>query len=148
MSEEAEIPARKVASEHLMGEIRDALLMQVRSMETPWSKLSEDEQADRIKIVSRTAEWAVRQMAHTIAKQGFEYVPAILKDFTVKAGAVKGKFEALVSERNVIRLADHQDKAAIIVLVDADQYLGAATEAKPDPQEPELPIDADMDEAA
>jgi len=140
MSEDNGAGLPEKSADYLMGEVRDALLMQVRSMETPWSKLSEDEQADRIAAITATAESTVRRAAHAIAKSGFDHVPVIIKDFTVKGGAIKGKFEALVSEPNVIRLSDHQETAAVIVLVDHERYMGAETEAKPDPQEPELPM--------
>ena len=48
----------------------------------------------------------------------------------------------------MVLLGDHQGQSAIIVLSDAEGFLGEKTEAKPDADAPELPLDGDMTEHA
>ncbi|MBM6396175.1 hypothetical protein JQC79_10480 [Ochrobactrum anthropi] len=133
--------AVSLAEETLTGDVRDVLLTHVRSMEDPWSKLSEQKQQDKIYAIERCAEDVVRRAVSIIAKRGFDVLPIKVADFTVKGGEIKGKFGALVSEQNVVSLSDHQGQSALIVLTDATDFFGERTEAKPDPDEPGLPIE-------
>lgn len=133
--------AAALAEETLTGDLRDVLLTHVRSMEDPWSKLSEQKQQDKIYAIERAAEDVVRRAVAIIAKRGFDTLPISVADFTVKGGEIKGKFGALVSEQNVVSLSDHQGKAALIVLTDAADFFGERAEAKADPDEPGLPIE-------
>lgn len=130
--------AIEFAVETLSGDLRDSLLTHVRSMETPWSKLSQDAQQDKIDAVESMAEDVVRRAVSLIARRGFDLIPVKIADFTVKGGAIKGKFEAIVSESNVVSLSDHQAKSAVIVLTDAADFLGEREPARADPDQPDM----------
>lgn len=132
--------AAEYAAETLTGDLRNSLLTHVRAMETPWSKMSERDQGDKIDAIERMAEDVVRRAVGIIATRGFEVIHVKIADYTVKGGAIKGKFEAIVSEVNVVSLADHQSKTALIVLADVEDFFGESAAAKPDPDEPELPV--------
>lgn len=138
--------AIKFAEETLSGDLRNTLLTHVRAMETPWSKLSESAQRDKIYAIERVAEDCVRQAVAIIARRGFDIIPVKIADFQVKGGTVKGKFEAIVTEANVVALSDHQAQSAIIVLTDAADFIGEKEEAKADPDEPGLPLNDSLDE--
>ena len=135
-----------MAAETLAGDLRDVILNHVRTMETPWSKLSEEAQGDRIYAATNAAEHIIRKACALIAKRGFDHVPVVIKDFTVKEKAIKGKFEAYLSESAMVLLGDHQGQSAIIVLSDAEGFLGEQGQAKPDADAPELPLAGDMPE--
>jgi hypothetical protein len=142
---------KQFGAETLFGDVRDAILSQVRSMQDPWSKLPEEAQQSRIELAEKTAEHVVRQALSLIAKAGFDNMAILVKDFQVKGGVVKGKFETNANHNNVMLLSDHQESRAVLVLADPDKFMGQAAEAKPDPDAPELPIEddaGDMDEAA
>jgi hypothetical protein len=134
-----------VLPENIYGDVRDALLMQVRSMEDPWSKLSEDQQSDRIEAVNNAASNAIRRILHAVAAKGFEKLSVVVKDFNVKGGVIKGKFEAIVSEHHVVTLSEHQDSSALILMVDPGAFMNDQNPAQPDPQQPVLPLDEDED---
>lgn len=132
--------ATTLAEETLTGDLRDVLLTHVRSMEDPWSKLSEEAQQDKIDAIELCAEDIVRRAVSIIARRGFDVIHVNIADFTVKGGEVKGKFGALVSEQNVVSLSDHQGKSALIVLTDHSDFFGESQTAKAEPDEPQLPI--------
>lgn len=132
--------ATTLAEETLTGDLRDVLLTHVRSMEDPWSKLSEEAQQDKIDAIELCAEDIVRRAVSIIARRGFDVIHVNIADFTVKGGEVKGKFGALVSEQNVVSLSDHQGKSALIVLTDHSDFFGESQPAKAEPDEPQLPI--------
>lgn len=126
--------------ETLSGDIRDALLTHVRAMEDPWSKLPEARQQDKIDAIAKMADDLVRRAVGMVAASGFDTLHIIIKDFAVKGGAVKGKFETSAISGNLIALADHENTRAVIVLADPGEYMGETAPARPDPEEPELPI--------
>lgn len=131
------------AAETLAGDLRDALLTHVRSMQTPWSKMSEDQQRDKIYAVERAAQDAVRRAVAVISGRGFDNVRATLGKFSVDGGKVKGTFETIVSEANVVSLSDHQGQTVLLVLADAADFMGESAPAEPDPDQPSLPVEND-----
>lgn len=137
--------AMDLAEETLSGDLRDAMLTHVRSMETPWSKLSQRDQEDRIDAIERGCSDLVRRAVNIVARRGFDTIPVKIADFTVKGGAIKGKFEAIVTEPNVVALSDHQGHSAVIVLTDASDFIGESAPATADPDEPALPLDEEDD---
>jgi hypothetical protein len=70
----------------LSGDIRDALLMHLRSIKVPWAMLAEDEQQQAIDAIQRTAEYAVRQACAVMAKAGAPHVHAKIAKWTVRGG--------------------------------------------------------------
>src|SRR5215813_11625258 len=68
----------------LSGDIRDALLLHVRSIKVPWAMLAEDEQQAVIDAITRTAEATVRRIANTIAAADKPHVIGTVNKFTVK----------------------------------------------------------------
>lgn len=129
-----------LAEETLTGDVRDVLLTHVRSMQDPWSKMSEEAQQDKIDAIEACAEDIVRRAVAIISRRTFEVISVKIADFTVKGGEVKGKFGALVSEQNVVSLSDHQGKSALIVLTDYSDFFGEKAPAVADADQPDLPI--------
>lgn len=129
-----------LAEETLTGDVRDVLLTHIRTMQDPWSKMSEEAQQDKIDAIEACAEDIVRRAVAIISRRGFEVIHVNIADFTVKGGEVKGKFGALVSEQNVVSLSDHQGKSALIVLTDYSDYFGEKAPAVADADQPDLPI--------
>lgn len=129
-----------LAEETLTGDVRDVLLTHIRTMQDPWSKMSEEAQQDKIDAIELCAEDIVRRAVAIISRRGFEVIHVNIADFTVKGGEVKGKFGALVSEQNVVSLSDHQGKSALIVLTDYSDFFGEKAPAVADADQPDLPI--------
>ena len=124
----------------LSGDIRDALLTHLRAIRVPWSMLAEDEQQEAIDAVSRTAEHAVRQAVALIAQAGAPFVHAKVSKWTVKGGDLRLELAVTPLVDNMIALAEHGSRGAVLVLADAENFVGARAPARPDPDQPDLPM--------
>ena len=145
MTEETKT-VEELATETLSGDIRDALLTHIRSMETPWSKMSEKAQSDKIYAISNAAENLVRRAVKIIAAQGNEPMFGRIAKFTVK-DEIKAELVASSSVQNIEKVAENISQPCIIIFANPEQFIGEKTEAKPDPDQPAL-IDDEADSAA
>lgn len=130
------------AAETLTGDIRDALLTHVRSIRVPWAMLSEEEQAEAIAAISKTAEHAVRTIANMMAQRGFPHLTVNVGKWTVKDG-VKLEATASGTVNNIMALAEHGNSSAVLVLVEAAEFFGERVPSRPDKDQPDM-----LDEAA
>jgi len=144
MSDATEKTVLDIAAETLTGDIRDALLTHIRSMEDPWSKLSEKAQGEKIYAVTKTADYVVAQAVKLIATNGLPHIHVKTGKFTVKDG-VKLEVLAVETVTNITALASHGQAAAVLVLADSSPYDGERAAARPDPDEPGLPLQDDDD---
>jgi hypothetical protein len=124
----------------LSGDIRDALLTHVRSIRVPWAMLAEDEQQMTIDAIQRTAEHAVRQAVALIAQAGAPHVHCKISKWTVKGGDLKLELSVTSLVGNMIALAEHGSRGAILVLADAADFVGDRAPAKADKDQPDLPM--------
>ena len=121
----------------LTGDIRDMLLTHIRSMETPWSKLSEREQGEKIEVVTEAAKNLVRNAVAIVADKGFPNVTVKIVEWKVKGG-IKLVLETINTVENIVHLADQDGASAVLVLCDVQQFFGEAAAAKPDPDQPDM----------
>ena len=122
----------------LSGDVRDALLTHLRELPEVWAKLPEVKQQEKIDAVENMASDLVRRAVALVAASGFDTLPVKLLDFGVKGGTIKGKFESRALADHVLKLADHENVGAVLVLADVSDYLGQRAPAKPDPDEPTM----------
>jgi hypothetical protein len=121
----------------LSGDIRDALLMHVRSIQVPWAMLAQDEQQAIIDAITKTADHAVRQIARIVATADLPHVLAKVSKFTVK-NEIKIELLATSLVANICALAEHGNGNAVLVLADAADFIGERAPAKADPDQPDL----------
>lgn len=124
----------------LTGDIRDVLLTHVRSMEDPWSKLSERKQADKIDAIQRCAESLVRRTVQLIAHQGFPHVSVTTGKWAV-GELIDLKVGASASVENITKLAEHGLGAAVLVLVEPGVFFGQRQAAQADPDQRAMELD-------
>jgi hypothetical protein len=124
----------------LSGDIRDALLTHLRAIKVPWAMLAEDEQQSEIEAISKTAEHCVRQCCALMAQAGAPHVHAKISKWTVKGGDLKLELAVTPLVENMIALAEHGSRGAVLVLADAADFMGERAPAKPDPDQPDLPM--------
>lgn len=137
---ERHLEAIDLQLETLRGDIRDALLTQVRSMSDPWQKLSESAQQTRIMTIDNMAGELVRRAAHIIGSKGFDHIGITIGKFTSKDGEIKAEFTTSQTHDSLVKIADMQNRRSLLVLVDADMYNGEQAPAEPDKDQPDLPI--------
>jgi len=131
-----------IAEKTLTGDLRDMILTHIRSMETPWSKLSEDQQQDKIYAATQAAGNAARTAVNIIAKREMPCIYVQLGKWTVDK-SVKLETIVAITPSNIEQLAEHGKGDAILVFVEPSAYFGERAVVKPDPDEPELPMDDD-----
>jgi hypothetical protein len=127
-------------AETLAGDIRDALLTHVRAIRVPWAMLAEDEQQEVIDAISNTAKHAVRQACAVMAQAGAPHVHAKIAKWIVKGGDLKLELAVTPLVGNMIALAEHGSRGAILVLADASTFMGERALARADKDQPDLPI--------
>lgn len=144
-NEEVEQSVEDIAADTLSGDIRDALLTHVRSMETPWSKMSEKAQSDKIYAISNAAERLVRKAVAIVAAAGHEPMFGRIAKFTVK-DEIKAELVAASSVANIEKVAENIGQPAIIIFANPEVFMGERSEAAADKDQPELPgTDGDDD---
>ncbi|MBB3313663.1 DNA segregation ATPase FtsK/SpoIIIE-like protein [Rhizobium sp. BK196] len=144
--ENNEDDALDLAADTLFGDLRDAMLMHVRSMETPWSKMSEKAQADKIYAIGNACETLVRKAVAIVASNGNEPMFGRIAKFTVK-DEIKAELIAGSSVANIEKIAENIGQPAIIIFASPEGFMGAKAEAKADKDQPELPGTSDDEEA-
>ncbi|MEM1040873.1 MAG: hypothetical protein AAGI12_15540 [Pseudomonadota bacterium] len=144
-------PKLEGQAENLKRDTLDALLTHVRSMETPWSKLSEQDQQDKIEALDRTATNLVRRAVHMAAGNGFEHVPATIQNVQLKSNKdgpfIEGKMVSAFTQVNYERLGDCFQDSVLILMVDAETYMANDTLPDADPDEPKMDLQDDEDDA-
>lgn len=141
---ETEKTPEDLAAETLFGDVRDTLLTHVRSMETPWSKMSERQQQDKIHAISRAAETVVRRAVAIIASNGQEPMFGRVTKFTVK-DEIKAELVASSSVGNIEKIAENINQPAIIIFASPEGFMGERAPAEADKDEPALPLEDDED---
>lgn len=132
----------ELAAETLSGDLRDVLLTHIRGMETPWSKMSEKAQADKIFAITNAAETTVRRAVAIIAARGNEPIFGRIAKFTVK-DEIKAELVASSSVGNIEKVAENIGQPAIIIFANPDIFIGQKADAEPDKDQPALPIEGD-----
>lgn len=131
--------------ETLAGDVRDRFLARLKRIKVPWQNLNEKEQGDEIYNASDMAKDIVRGVMIAIAEKGFPHVPVAIKKVEFSDG-LKIQLTGAESVPNITALAEHGKMGAVLVLCEAQTYFGERSEAKPDKDEPELPMSEDEGE--
>ena len=134
----------RLAAETLSGDLRDVLLTHIRSMETPWSKLSEREQQNRIHAIEKAAETMVRGAVRVVANHGFPHMIVQTGKWNVGDG-VELKVSGQSTVENITKLAEHGMGAAVLVLCEVGEFFGQRSAAEADPDQPAMDLGADED---
>jgi hypothetical protein len=130
----------------LTGDIRDFLLGHMRDLQKPWQQMSEREQSDKIYAAESAARSMVRKAVNLITAREFDKIHVQVGKFTVKDGEIKAEFTTPATDANLISV--RHAGLAVLVLADPTVFEGARSEVKADPDEAELPLDDQQDEAA
>jgi hypothetical protein len=132
-------PAPVLNTDTLFGDLRDAILMRLKAMPKPWTVMSETEQYNMIAGVERATEHLISAAVHLIAANGHPVIRAKLDSLSCKDG-IKAAVALSRHDAQRHQLMDAVGKPVLLVVADPDAFMGAKAEAKPDPQQPPLPM--------
>ena len=136
---------RELAAATLVGDVRDALLDQIRNAKDhgAWSQLGEARQREAIDAASAAAEHLVARAVEIVAADGRIAISCICAQFTVKGETAKISLHAdLKDDQVIVNLGQARGKRVELVLADGDPYAGERETAKPDPDQREMPLGA------
>lgn len=117
-------------TETLCGDIRDAVLAELRQMPKPWAQMSEQEQERCIFRARDIADSLVRRSVDLIAERGLPALPIEVGKVTVDGGALKGTFECFADDENLLRVRHLQGSRAMFVLASPARYSGERAPAE------------------
>lgn len=131
-----------LASDTLMGDIRDAILDRLKAMPKPWTVMSENEQRDLIYGVENAAQNLIRQAALLMAANGYPTINGQVESSTIKDD-IKTVVRVSKTHGDRLALLDAAGHPCIIVIADIAQFLGERAPAEPDKDEPVLELGAE-----
>ncbi len=127
----------------LSGDIAESLVGWYKCQPKPWNAMSYDDQKGMIDAIESLAERIVCKAVSLIAKNGRTTIQATLDQVTIKDG-IKAVLTMSKHDPHRHELADSQGKAVLIVVADAQEFIGSQGDINPDAPkggQPELPLD-------
>lgn len=132
----------ELVAETLSGDVRDFLVDRIKNLPKVWAQMTQEEQSEIINAAVSAGNEMVRKAVRLIAEDGRPTITAQCESVTVKDGIKAvlslGKYDEYRHE-----LMDSQGQSVLIIVADADKYIGSRGDLKPDapPTEPDLPLD-------
>lgn len=139
MTEAARVAQAEFATDTLYGDLRDAVLARLKAMPKPWTVMSEQEQWDMITGVERACEHLIRTAVDLIAANGHAVIRGTLEQAVVKDG-IKAVLKLSQHDAQRHELTDAVGGAVLLVVANYNAFMGARGPAKPDPDQPVLPM--------
>lgn len=128
-----------IGKETMTGDLRDAVLTIIHTLQKPWQQMSEKEQRACVESVEKRVVAIVGDAVRLIAADGRRTIEGKLEQITVKDG-----FKAVVtmSKDHALRLQaiDSVGKGVLMVVADAGEYKGEKAAAKIDKDQRALPL--------
>ena len=129
-------------AETLTGDVRDALLMQLRDMKVGWTMLPEREQRDRIQAIEAVANTLVRQVISLTMSFDFPSLGVQIGDWRMRHTKDGPMIEVRLSmagiETNGVKLLQHGGTAAVLVLADHQAFAGERAPAAATPDQSDM----------
>lgn len=126
----------------LSGDLRDAMLMRFRDINTAWSAMSEDRQRDLAEGLEMAARDLVRKTVRLLTSYDYPRCVVDLGEIKI-VGGDKARIEGKIIAANVSEyrevLGDHVNTKVLLLCVDSDTFMGERAPAAIDPDQPELP---------
>lgn len=136
-----------LAADTLRGDVRDALLSWVRNLPKNWSAMSEAEQRDVADAADRCARTLVKEACKLIAASERPCVVATLVEYKEKEG-IEAKLKFPSRGEVVAQLHEACGREVLVVASGAEEFLGEGGPPDIDPDQPDMDLGAEYDEAA
>lgn len=135
--EQVSVKEVDLASDTLVGDMRDALLDRIRNMKKPWQQMTESEQQDVVLHMSDIAKHLTRRAVELIAQNGRETINATVESVTVKGG-LKVVVKAHKTRETVAALSDAEGHPILLVAASSLAFDGERGPAETDPDQGDL----------
>lgn len=129
-----------LVADRLRGDLRDEILKRLKAMPKPWTVMSEFEQQEMISGVDRVCADLVGQAVRMVSANGVEYLEGVLIKAETKDATIKTQVNFRRSDPMRHKLNDRAGAPVIVILCDDAEFQGERAPARPDPDEPKLPM--------
>lgn len=139
---EAEDRITDLQLDTLSGDLRDAMLMQFRDVNTAWSAMSEERQRELGAAMELAAKDLVRKAVRLLTDHSFARCVVQLGEIKIVGGdksRIEGKIVAHNVSENREVLGDHVNTTVQLVCIDSTEFMGERGPANVDPDQPDLP---------
>lgn len=120
-----------LAAKSLKGDIRDALLSELKHMPKPWQQMNETQQQRLINRAENVAHDLVREAVTIAAAEGAAALVGRVSKFSATDKGLKIEFGVALNEENLVKLAKHTG-AAVLALIEPARYQGQRKPAETD----------------
>lgn len=138
MSEIEMDPLDGLAVETMRGDLVSACIDELKAAPDCWQRMSERDQDECIRRITDRVGSLIERAVRLIASDGREVITAELEQITAKDG-IKAVCTLAKHDPNRHALLDSVGKAVLIVVADAQQFMGGELPA-PDPEQQPLPV--------
>ena len=135
---DTKVDAVEMTAATMLGDLTSLIIEEIKAAPDVWPKLSEDKQDDMIKRVNARVGEAIREAVRMIASDSREVITAELEQITAKDG-IKAVVTLAKHDPNRHALLDSVGKAVLIVVADAQQFMGGDS-PEADPNQRDLPV--------
>jgi hypothetical protein len=142
MTEEVTILA--TAEQSAGTKLLQALLNEIRHLQSPWQNTPEALQTEVIFRLRAQVQDAVQDAVRSIARDGFESIVARIESMSIKEDGSKA---TIVLARGS-DLADRVGSRVLIVFADAEAYTDGMQAIQAEADQPDLPLDAEVEAKA
>ena len=136
-TQQSEISPVAVAAETMLGDLMKCVLDELRVTQKPWQQMGEREQSDAIYRIRQRVAANVQQAVEIIASSNRPRIVATVESVTVKEG-IKAVITLSKSDPQRHDLFDSAGSHVLLVVADAEEYQGGASEVHAEPDQPPL----------
>ncbi len=123
-----------LAAATLTGDVRDALLGWVRTLQKPWAKMTEAEQKDVACSLASASDNLVVRAVKMLAAEGRRTLVAHVDKVTVKDD-IQAVLKLSKADESRHELIDAQGQSVLIVVADPEPFKGERAPAQTDPDQ-------------
>lgn len=135
-----EIDALDLARETLSGDVRDAMLMRIRTLQKPWEQMTEAEQYDCANGIDLAAKALVRGAMRAMLDFDFPRCVVTLGEVKIKGEkGIEAKITTQNCEENRNVLGDYVGQIVLMIMASSDDFMGERSAFVATPDQPELP---------
>lgn len=131
----------------LMGDLRDVMLMRIRTLRKPWQQMSEAEQTDCANGVELGAKEIIRKTVRMLTSYDWPHTVVSLGQVTIKGEkGIEAKIECSNIQHNREVLGEHVGQMVMVMMVDSDTFMAARAPVQIDRDQPEMLLDITPDD--
>jgi hypothetical protein len=127
-----------LATDTLVGDLRDAMLGRLRASKKPWEQMSEAEQRDVVEQFTNAAKNLVKKAVTLLAANGRDTIVGHMHEIKIAKGLLTAKVTTRATDETTLMLKAAQDKTILIVAADSGEYEGEKAPVEIDPDQSDL----------